>query len=231
MSRQPRRRRLRSLRRKITARILTVVAPPVMRLLSSTWKVEHVDSENLDRALRSPACIATIWHGRLLVGLSEHGGKSHTVLVSPSYDGSLVTSLLRRFGFATVQGSSNKNPARAVRALIGKLQAGGAIIITPDGPRGPRHTVREGPARIARATGYPILPLGFVCDRSWNLKSWDRFTIPKLGARVALVYGEPIELAPDESDDAVASKTELVRDRMMAAEARGFEWLGREPDW
>lgn len=231
MSRQDRRRRMRIVRRKIGAFLLPLLAPPLLRVLSGSWKIERLGEEHFARALRAPGRLATLWHGRMLVGMRAHRDVPLDVLVSPSDDGSLVTVLLERFGFGTVRGSSNKNPARALRAILARLEQGATIVITPDGPRGPRHRVNPGPAWLARATGLPIVPCGFVCDRSWNLRSWDHFTIPKFGARVALVYGEPIDVPEATSDEELAAISEHVRESMLDAERRGFAHLGREPDF
>jgi len=153
------------------------------------------------------------------------------VLVSPSDDGSLVTELIERFAFKVIRGSSNKSPARALRSMLEALKGGATMVITPDGPRGPMHSVNPGPAWMARKLGCPILPCGFVADRAWRLRSWDRFTIPKYGSRVRLVYGEPIWVAPDADETGLEEATQLMRERMLAAERRGFEDLGQGLDW
>jgi lysophospholipid acyltransferase (LPLAT)-like uncharacterized protein len=226
-----RRRRIRILRRKIGGVLLPLFAPSVLKVLSRTWKVETVGEPNLREAMASPGRIGALWHGRMLLAMPEHANQGHRVLVSPSDDGSLVTALLGRFGYGTVRGSSNKNPARALREILVHLESGGTIVITPDGPRGPRHRVNPGPAWIARATGFPIIPCGFACDRAWRLRSWDRFTIPKFGARVVAVYGELLRVPPTARDDDLLQTTEEMRRRMMRAEEQGFEILGSRPDW
>jgi len=231
MGREDRRRRMRIVRRKIGAAVLPLVAPSFLRRLSSSWNVRRIGSANLDRARAHTGCLATMWHGRMLVPMRAHANLGMKVLVSPSDDGSLVNSMLSRFGYGTVRGSSNKSPARAIREMLGELEKGATVVITPDGPRGPRHRVNPGPAWMSRATGFPILPCGFVCDRAWHLRSWDHFTIPKWGARVALVYGEPFTVARDATDDEVRKATEEMQRRMFAAEEEGFRSLGVEHDW
>jgi len=231
VSRADRRRRMRIVRRKIGGAVLPHTAPHLLGLLARSWTVERLGVENYEEVRSKPGWMASLWHGRMLVPLPAHRDTGLKVLVSPSDDGSLITMMLERFGYGTIRGSSNKNPARAIREMLGDLQQGGSIVITPDGPRGPRHRVNPGPAWMARATGFPILPCGFVCDRAWHLRSWDHFTIPKLGARLALVYGDPIYVGPDATDEDVQQATEEMRERMLAAEERGFRHLGREPDW
>lgn len=231
MGRAERRRRMRIVRRKLGALVLPRVAAPVLSALARSWRLETLGREHWDRAYARPGMLATLWHGRMVLGMPAQAGRGLCVLVSPSGDGQLVLPLLERFGYAWVLGSSNKNPARAVREIVERLEAGGRIVITPDGPRGPRHSTNPGPAWIARATGFPILPVGLVADRAWRLKSWDRFTIPKWRARVIVSYAEPLEVGSAASEDELARVTEEMKRRMLAAEVEAFRHLGVAPDW
>lgn len=231
MTRADRRRRMRKARRWIGGALLPHLAPRTLELLSRSWKVERLAREHYERAQGEAGMLAVLWHGRMLIPLVIHRDQGFNVLVSPSDDGSLVTALLDRFGYSTIRGSSNKNPARAIREMLDSLGKGGRVVITPDGPRGPRHGVNLGPAWIARETGFPILPCGCASDRAWRLKSWDRFMIPKMGARVAVVYGEPLYVEHGASDAELERATEEMRARLLAAEERGFGHLGQSPDW
>jgi lysophospholipid acyltransferase (LPLAT)-like uncharacterized protein len=84
---------------------------------------------------------------------------------------------------------------------------------------------------MARATGYPIVPIGFGVDRAWRLNSWDRFTIPKPGARVAMVYGEPISVPRAATSAELDSATRAIHDSLVAAEREGFAHLASPVDW
>lgn len=222
-------RRYRIARRTVGGWFLPVLGPGLLDRLSRSWTVERSGEEHLQRAAASGAYLMAMWHGRMLVGLSPHRDRDYCVLVSPSDDGTLMTQMLTRNGYRIIRGSSNQRSEPALRDMLAHLdEAGGALVITPDGPRGPRHAMNAGLAWIARVSGYPIVPCGFVCDRAWRLSSWDRCTVPKPRARVVLAYGEPVRVE-NESDEAAA--TELVRERMIAAERAGFDRLGVEVDW
>lgn len=226
-----RRRWIRRTRRKLGAFLLPRLAPTILRQLSSSWQVTVLGREHWDRAYAQPGMLVTLWHGRMIVPLTAHRGKKVCVLVSPSGDGQLVPPILKKFGFDWVWGSSNKNPARAVREMLERLKTGGRIVITPDGPRGPHHRVNPGPAWMARETGFPLLALGCAVDRAWHLSSWDHFTIPKWRARVALVYSEPLYVPAEAGDDVIAKASEELRQRLLAAEEEGFRHLGVARDW
>jgi hypothetical protein len=231
MGRAERRRRWRRARRRIGALLIPRFAPFLLRTLARSWRLEVFGNENWERAFARPGMLATLWHGRMVLAMPVRAGSGMSVLVSPSGDGQLVPPMLARFGYSAIMGSSNKNPARAVREMLERLRAGGRIVITPDGPRGPRHSTNPGPAWMARETGFPILPVGCVADRAWHLESWDAFTIPKWGARIVVNYAEPIEVGPQASEEELAAATEAMRARMIAAEEQGFRHLGVRPDW
>lgn len=203
----------------------------MLRRLSKSWDVELIDPEHRSAVQGLPGCLWTLWHGRMLLGLAEHEGVGYTVLVSPSKDGDLMDSLLPKFGLKVIRGSSSRTGARALREMLRSLRDGGTIVVTPDGPRGPRHSGSAGVIWLARATGFPILPCGFVAEPAWRLNSWDGFTIPKWRAKVKLVFGEPLYVPRDADDVALKQANAELLARMLGAEARGFEALGSTPDW
>jgi lysophospholipid acyltransferase (LPLAT)-like uncharacterized protein len=193
--------------------------------------VDELDREHFEEAQSCKGWLATMWHGRMIVPLPAYRNRQLRVLVSPSDDGDLAAILLKRFGYEVIRGSTNKSPARALREMLGELKRGGSIVITPDGPRGPRHSMNAGPAWMSKATGYPVVPCGCVCDRAWHMRSWDRFTIPKPRARITIVYGEPLYVERRADDDEIERMTSEIRSRMIAAEEKGFRHLGCEKDW
>jgi lysophospholipid acyltransferase (LPLAT)-like uncharacterized protein len=231
-TRKTRRRAFKKLRRRIAHRMVVGLGPAFLRALSRTWKVETLGAERFEaaRTARRGHFVA-LWHGRMVVGLPHHGGRDWHVLVSPSEDGDISESLLEGFRYRVVRGSSSRGGARALREMLVVLDRGGVLVITPDGPRGPRHSTNPGLAWMARATGYPIVPVGFACDRAWRAKSWDRFTIPKPGARVVISYGAPVEVARGAQPADLEAATERIRLELIEAERRAFAHLGAEPDW
>ena len=224
--------RRRRIRRQIARRLVTWFGPIVLRALAWTWRVILLDEEHVEAARgEGGGRIITLWHGRMLLPVSHHANRNWCVLVSRSGDGDVFEPLLERFGYATIRGSSSRGGAHALREMIQTLRSGAVVVITPDGPRGPRHSMSAGVAWMARATGYAILPCGVVCDRAWRLKSWDRLTVPKPGARVVFVYGAPVRVDRDATDDELRAAAERIRSAMLDAERRGLAHVNREPDW
>ena len=212
-----------------------LLGAPLLRALARSWRVEVLGAACVEEACaRDGGCVMALWHGRMLVALPHHAhrdSRAWQVLVSGSEDGDLSERLLRAFGYGVIRGSRSRGGARALRELLAARGEDCVLVITPDGPRGPRHSMNPGLAWLARETGYAVVPCGFVCDRAWHTDSWDRFTIPKPRARLAFVYEEPVRVSPDASEREEELATEEIRSRMLRAEERGFAHLGVERDW
>lgn len=224
--------RWRRLRRAAGGWLLSLLAPAVLRVLACTWRVTRVGDAGLAALRGTGPWIVAMWHGRMLalMPLRWHRGRDIAVLVSPSDDGALATRALRAFRYRIVRGSLSRGGARALRAMHELLQAGGQLVVTPDGPRGPRHDINAGIAWLSRAAGAPLLPVGVAVDRAWRLRSWDRFTIPKPFARILVVYGDPVPVAAHTADEQLAPIAAAVRTTLLAAERDGFARLGRADD-
>lgn len=231
-ARQARRRRMRVFRRTIGLAIIGRLGPFALRRLCGSWKTEQIDAHNWEAAGGGKhGLLLALWHGRMVCGMPGHANRGFAVLVSHSHDGELIARMLARFGYGTIRGSSSKGGARAVREMLDKVAKDAVIVITPDGPRGPRHAMNPGLAWLARETGFPVVPMGYACDKAWYLKSWDRFTIPKFGARLVLCYGKPVSVAKDAGEAELQQATTAIREGLLEAERRGFAHLGKEPDW
>lgn len=225
------RRFVRHARRRVGRVLVPPLAPGLLRWLARSWSMQVAGEQNLGGMRADQGRLLALWHGRMLIGMRRHADLGYSVLVSPSEDGSLVKPLLERFGFRVIRGSSSRQGARAMRAMLRELSAQGTIVITPDGPRGPRHAMNQGLAWMARATGFPVIPLGFATDRAWRLRSWDAFCIPRWRARVALVYGEPILVQRTGGEEALERATRDIGVALMRAERAASALLDVPLDW
>jgi lysophospholipid acyltransferase (LPLAT)-like uncharacterized protein len=227
-----RKRKFRHALRRAARSLALSIGPPLLRALARTWRVTIVGTENLESALADHrGHFMALWHGRMVIGVCHHSERNWYALVSASQDGDILGGFLERLGYRLVRGSSRRGGAKAVREMLGVLDEGAVVIITPDGPRGPLHAMNPGLTWLARASGFPIVPIGFACRRAWHAPSWDRFTLPLPWTRVVMVYERPIEIPREGGEGELAAASEAVRESLLRAERRGFELLEREPDW
>ena len=219
--------RWRRFRRRVGAALLELLAPLLLRALAATWRVQRTGAGRARFDGGEPWILA-FWHGRMLpmMPLRAHRGRGIHVLVSPSDDGNLAARALRHFGYRVVRGSLSRGGARALREMEAVLAANGQLVLTPDGPRGPRHLMNTGVVWLARASGAPVVPVAVAVDRAWRLRSWDRFTIPKPFARVRVGYGDPVAIDADASDAELERVAAQLRAGLLAAERDAFLDLG-----
>ncbi|MCA8955781.1 MAG: lysophospholipid acyltransferase family protein [Planctomycetes bacterium] len=187
----------------------------MLRGLRASWHVERIGYEHFTDARCGDGFLIAIWHGDMLAPLPLHTRMGISVLVSPSGDGALVKMVLERFGYRVIRGSSNRGSARALREMRAHLRDHGAVVITPDGPRGPRHSMNLGLGWLARETGCPIVSIRVECDRAWHLRSWDHFAVPKPRARIRLHYTAALHVPPDADDAALEVVTERIRQNLL----------------
>ncbi len=168
----------------------------LLRLLSFTWRITTIGREEFERVRNSGrSVIITFWHGQILPHVVQHRTPA-TVLISDHRDGEIITQIVRGYGLSAVRGSTSKGGARALLQLARTLKDGLDIAITPDGPRGPRHSFAPGALILAQRTGAPLMLMGSHSSRVWRLKTWDQFEVPKPFARVTVIYASPIYIAP-----------------------------------
>lgn len=161
-----------------------------------------------------------LWHNRLFLASEVfrryRKGRTLYGLVSASKDGAWLSAFFSLVGMNTVRGSSSKLGREAVTALVEVMRAGHDIGITPDGPRGPLYDFKAGGLIVTRRVRAPIVLLGAAFDSAWQLRSWDRFYLPKPFSRIR-VYSRVIENA-------------ALHDREQAAESLRHQLLTMSPD-
>jgi lysophospholipid acyltransferase (LPLAT)-like uncharacterized protein len=125
------------------------------------------------------------------MGWYLHRNKRYSCLVSMSRDGDILAEILTLWRYRVIRGSSSRGGKEARRIMEDEVRSGNVLVMTPDGPRGPRIEMKMGAVRTAQKTGAPLLPVRFFVRRSFILKSWDRFEIPAPFARITVRYLEP----------------------------------------
>lgn len=173
--------------RRFTAWLKLSVLPPVgasiIRGIGRTMRLDQQGHEHVDALYREGRhIILAFWHAQqLMIPLGYRGTGSH-VLISQHRDGEIIARIIARFGHQSVRGSSTRGGARAMRELIRLGRSGVDLVVTPDGPKGPREVAKVGVVQLAKATGLPIIPVAFSCSKKNSsqagIGSWSRIHSP-----------------------------------------------------
>ena len=181
----------------------------IFALRTTRWVLDG--AEHLEAVTAAgQATVAAFWHERLalmpmlwLTLRRQDPSQRGHVLVSRHRDGRLIGSVMRRFGVGVVYGSSSRGGAAGVLSALPLLARGEHVIITPDGPRGPRRVAARGVAQIAAMAGVTVLPCAAQTSRHRVLRSWDRMVVPLPFGRGVLVCLPPIAVPREGWEAAV----------------------------
>ena len=133
-------------------------------LWRATLRKTYID-ESGEMADPQPPAIGVCWHNRLLffpLLFPENLRKMTCAVISASRDGQYIADLAGQMGVRSIRGSSKK---KGYSELHGELEANEAIdfvCFTPDGPRGPRYRMSQGPVYAAGKLGVPVIPLAII---------------------------------------------------------------------
>ncbi len=154
--------------------------------------------------------VMVLWHDSLMLPLGHSMSPGTTALVSPDRDGEFLVRVLQRLGVGAARGSTNRSGQRALRESLDAARKGARLVITPDGPRGPRRELRDGALWVAAQSGLPLVAFAAVPSRAWRAHSWDRFQVPLPFCRIAVCFSQPMRItAHDLEHDAERVRAEV----------------------
>ncbi len=209
--------------RLVLYRVAVVVAWSLIRFVWSTCRVTHVSGLDAARqAVRdSKSLIPVFWHQHSLFGVRavldlRDAGLKAGFLISPSVDGTAPAMLVEKVGGVVIRGSSTNTGARALRDFyetIVKQQVSPAL--AADGPRGPLHEFKPGAILLAQITGKPILPIAVAASWKYTFRTWDAFELPLPFSRIAISYGEPVQVGRGLSTESLAEWQKDLAERLL----------------
>lgn len=189
----------------------------LVRVLFATVRVRTVGALPRRDAASPGGVVFAFWHAEILGFMVHVAPSGPHAMISQSKDGELIAQLSAKFGAVGIRGSSSRGGAAALLEAVQLAKDGQAVAITPDGPRGPRHSVAPGVVKIAQRAQVPMVPVRFGYSRAWRLKSWDRFEIPKPFSTMCVAFGAPLMVPAAADADALARACTALADGMAAA--------------
>lgn len=200
------------------------LAAGFIRLLRATVRIRFEDDAIVRRwEAEGRNFILAFWHRHLLLMRYAYRGRRMTVLMSKSRDGELMAQTMSRLGIEAARGSTSRAGTAGLRELVRAARSGSDLAMTPDGPRGPALKAQPGIVTAAALTGLPIVPVAIEARPARRLSSWDRLMLPLPGARVRVVYGEPIEVPRTARPEEWAPRVESALLEVGERALRGLE--------
>lgn len=192
----------------------------LMRLQEFFTHIHEYNNPNLK------PCIYAMWHANqfLVHGLEDKANTS--ILVSNSIDGEVVARAVEKWGFKVVRGSAGKKGAvESTMQMLTRLKNGECVGIMVDGPHGPLHKVKNGAVKLAQMSGAPIVPAHWYSPQKTfiNLPSWDKMTTPLGDCKILNLYGEPIYVNENATDEELSAAKENIRKQLLDLEAKAPE--------
>ena len=139
------------------------------------------------------------WHNRVLTNcffIPRFIRKKMVVIASRSNGGQAIAKFLKFLGISSIHGSSNKKKikdkggATVLKQSIRLAKKNKVIGFTCDGPRGPRYQLQKGVAFVAKTAKVRAFAISCNFNSYWELKTWDKFQIPKPFSKVEFIVKE-----------------------------------------
>lgn len=171
-------------------------------------------------------CIYAMWHANqfLVHGIKDKANLS--ILISNSIDGEIIARAVEKWGFKVVRGSSaRKGAVESTMQMISRLKNGECVGIMLDGPHGPLRKVKNGVIKLAQKSGAPIVPAHWYSPQKTfvNLPSWDKMKTPLGDCKIVNIYGEPIYVSENATDEEISNAKENIRTQLLDLEAKAPE--------
>lgn len=200
----------------------------LIRMLFWTVRVKHFCAVESATPYRKPSgpqryCFC-LWHDAIVACV--YSLKTHKLsgLISRHQDGTYLAHAARLAGIAPVRGSASRGGAQATKQLIDQPDL--HVCITPDGPRGPRRTMKDGIVYLASRTGRPVVPNTVIGTNCWSIPGgWSDMLIPKPFSKLVLIAGAPIEVAADLSRPEISRIAEQIQQEMDRLDSIGRRFV------
>lgn len=201
-------------------------------IVGLTWRYEVIAEDGVTPVRfgqKAGGEIYCFWHQCVLPCAMYFRRTGGTILISRSFDGELITRILRMLGFTAVRGSSSRFGSEGLLGLKDVLATGQPAIFTADGPRGPIYQTKMGPIKLAQMTGAPIGAFHLQPERAWTINSWDRFLVPKPFTRIVVSWANWTRVPTGLPADQFEPRRQELNAAIERARLRALAHLNQEP--
>lgn len=188
-----------TLKRRITYAIIQPLIKGFLYCIWWTCRIKTIEGDENARLLikNNKPIIPCYWHQMHIFGTwymrrLQKKGLKIGFLISPSVDGEVIVNLVKSWNAIPIRGSSTRTGAKAMRDMYNTIVNDKiSPVTTSDGPTGPLHEFKQGAVMLSQLTQVPMLPIAYAASSFWQLKSWDKFIIPKPFSTIVITVGKP----------------------------------------
>lgn len=217
-----------TLGQRIALAIIPRATALVLAAIGATLRFEVIAEEGAVPATPPAKGIFCFWHRCTLPAAWYFRRFRCSILISQSFDGELIARTLGLLGYNSVRGSSSRGGAAGLMMLREVLEQGMPVVFTADGPRGPIYQTKPGPVKLAGMTGEPIGSFYLLPERAWEIRSWDRFLVPRPFSRVVVSWARAVDPpAAYVEPAALEAKRQELNDALERARLRAEEHLAQ----
>lgn len=170
----------------------------LLNLISKTWRIK------IKGDFPEKPAIILFWHGKMLPVwriFRKHNPKG---VVSKSKDGQILSSLLEKWNFSLIRGSSSSDGKEVLKQMISEAE-NSYLLMTPDGPRGPSKEMKAGGVIAAHRSKVPLYLCGVKIKNKFLFeKSWDNFNLPLPFSNIILNFSEKCIIREDSERSDIA---------------------------
>ncbi len=200
--------------KQILRSIAQVIFPLLGYLLMRFYWYTSKKRFHIEGEVSQEQSIVVCWHGELLISPQAyryfHKKQLASGIISRHFDGEMIARVLSYFSIKPLRGSSSRGAKQVLLEAFRALKNGDDLLVTPDGPRGPRHVVSNGAIALAHKAKAAVMVVNYMPESYWQLKSWDKFLIPKPFTTID-IYIEEVSLMGMEFEDA----RDYLTDKML----------------
>jgi hypothetical protein len=169
----------------------------VIQLLFLLNKVKIHGGEHIQKfASAGKPVMVCVWHGRLLFPswfLRFEITNLHAI-ASRHTDAEIMARILKRWGYGLIRGSTRKGGKAVIQKMEEVFKNSGIVAVTNDGPKGPARISKPGSTGVAIKYNVDMITITGSATKYWQMKSWDKFMLPKPFGRIDIVLSPPLEI-------------------------------------
>lgn len=189
-----------------------------------TFKTSRVtiecEPETADILRNKKPMLAFFWHERIALmppcwpALFRHlQAKQRTayILSSLNADAEAPGRTIEFFHMERVRGSPKQGWIYATKTMLRLLRSDNIVVITADGPKGPRHQLAMPLIKLAKRSEAPVVPFMAASSRMKILrKTWDRTSLPLPFGHMHFMLKNPVPITGLEDEEALSEVTNAL---------------------